>query len=132
MATYTPNYGLHQWESSDDFLRTDFNTDHALIDAALGELAADKAEIVTGMYTGNGANSQFISLGFAPKAVLVVTDRGMTSAYGGLAVPGQMVSEPHGEKVLEITGAGLTAYGVGSSWSKGNSSGTVFFYLAVK
>ena len=39
MATYTTNYGLHQWEASDDFLRTDFNTDFAKIDAALGEKA---------------------------------------------------------------------------------------------
>ena len=39
MAQYTPNYGLHQWEASDSFLRTDFNEDHARIDAALGRTA---------------------------------------------------------------------------------------------
>ena len=59
MATYTTNYGLHQWEASDDFLRTDFNTDFAKIDAALGEKAdgedlADKCGAVTGTYTGDG------------------------------------------------------------------------------
>lgn len=39
MAQYTPNYGLHQWEAGDSFLRTDFNEDHARIDAALGRTA---------------------------------------------------------------------------------------------
>ena len=40
MANYTEHYGLHQWVPEDDFLRTDFNTDFALIDAALAGLAA--------------------------------------------------------------------------------------------
>ena len=45
MANYTEHYGLHQWVPEDDFLRTDFNTDFALIDAALAGLAAaDGAE----------------------------------------------------------------------------------------
>ena len=39
MATYTSHYQLHQWEASDSFLRTDFNTDFQKIDAALGEKA---------------------------------------------------------------------------------------------
>lgn len=36
MATYTPNYGLHQWVPEDTFLRTDFNEDFQKIDTALG------------------------------------------------------------------------------------------------
>ena len=40
LANYTEHYGLHQWVPEDDFLRTDFNTDFALIDAALAGLAA--------------------------------------------------------------------------------------------
>ena len=35
MANYTANYQLHQWAPEDNFLRTDFNTDFAKIDAAL-------------------------------------------------------------------------------------------------
>ena len=35
MATYTPNYGLHQWVPEDQFLRTDFNEDFKKIDTAL-------------------------------------------------------------------------------------------------
>lgn len=35
MASYTQNYQLHQWEPSDDFLRTDFNEDFKKIDTAI-------------------------------------------------------------------------------------------------
>ena len=36
MANFTANYGLHQWEPTDPFLREDFNRDFSTIDAALG------------------------------------------------------------------------------------------------
>ncbi|OUN06244.1 hypothetical protein B5G43_09815 [Flavonifractor sp. An92] len=36
MADFTANYGLHQWEPTDPFLREDFNQDLSTIDAALG------------------------------------------------------------------------------------------------
>ena len=39
MATYTPNYGLHQWVPEDHFLREEFNEDFQKIDAALAEKA---------------------------------------------------------------------------------------------
>ncbi len=35
MSTKTSNYQLHQWEPSDQFLREDFNTDFAKIDAGI-------------------------------------------------------------------------------------------------
>ncbi|WP_294515663.1 hypothetical protein [uncultured Intestinimonas sp.] len=40
---YTANYGLCQWQRSDQFLREEFNQDNAKIDAALGR-AEDKAD----------------------------------------------------------------------------------------
>ena len=42
MATYTPNYGLHQWVPEDQFLRTDFNEDFQKIDTAI-KAAENKA-----------------------------------------------------------------------------------------
>lgn len=36
MATFTPNYGLHQWVPEDKFTRADFNQDFAALDTALG------------------------------------------------------------------------------------------------
>lgn len=35
MSTKTEHIGLHQWESTDPFLREDFNQDHGLIDTAV-------------------------------------------------------------------------------------------------
>ena len=42
MATYTPNYGLHQWVPEDQFRREDFNQDFQKIDAAI-KAAENKA-----------------------------------------------------------------------------------------
>ena len=93
MATYTTNYGLHQWEVSDDFLRTDFNTDFAKIDAALGEkadgedlaevenLAEGKCRVVAGSYTGSGTSERTITLGFRPKVVAVDNMGSFSSGY---------------------------------------------------
>lgn len=94
MADYTEHYQLHQWVPTDDFLRTDFNTDFAKIDAAIKgvETAANtalagkadagatqaaletKAEIIHGSYVGNGAEAQQIQLGFKPRLVLIPAD----------------------------------------------------------
>ena len=43
MSTQTANLGLHQWEASDHFLRTEFNEDFAKIDAAVAGKAAASA-----------------------------------------------------------------------------------------
>ena len=96
MATYTTNYQLHQWEASDNFLRTDFNADFAKIDAAVKAvadaaagleaskaaqtaleavqaLAEGKCRVVTGKYVGTGTSRRTITLGFMPKVVFVYT-----------------------------------------------------------
>ena len=83
MATYTEHYGLHQWLPEDNFLRTDFNTDHEKIDIALDEilsLAEGKCSLVSGSYTGDAAMVEYtqdvpyrtITLGFQPKALLIM------------------------------------------------------------
>ncbi len=66
MANYTEHYQLHQWESEDSFLRTDFNADFAKIDGAI----AACSHTVKGAYTGNGSYLT-VELGFRPAAVLV-------------------------------------------------------------
>ena len=78
MATYTSNYGLHQWEPEDNFLRTDFNEDLRKIDEAIKGVETDtdqklteKAEVVWGSYTGDGSENRQISLGFAPKGIIL-------------------------------------------------------------
>ena len=139
MASYTTNYQLHQWEASDSFLRTDFNTDFQKIDAAIKgvetaastalALKADKAELtqacgaldeakcetLTGSYTGNGANTRTIDLGCAPRAVFVgefLAVPGMTSNY-----------------LLSLTASGFQVRD--SLGTSTNSSGETYYYLAL-
>ena len=96
MASYTTNYGLHQWVSGDDFLRTDFNTDFQKLDNALAGLEAGKTKAVWGQYTGDGASSRLISLGFTPALVVVTNQEGLITqssyVYGGIAVTGSASS----------------------------------------
>ena len=87
MATYTSNYGLHQWAPEDNFLRTDFNEDLEKIDTALQTLETDKASvesmqavqeltqqrcrIITGSYQGDDTRDRFIDIGTQPKVVAI-------------------------------------------------------------
>ena len=139
MATYTTHYQLHQWEASDSFLRTDFNTDFQKIDAAIkgvetaantalalkadkteltqacGALDEAKCETLTGSYTGNGANTRTIDLGCAPRAVFVgefLAVPGMTSNY-----------------LLSLTASGFQVRD--SLGTSTNSSGETYYYLAL-
>ena len=139
MASYTTNYQLHQWEASDSFLRTDFNTDFQKIDAAIkgvetaantalalkadkteltqacGALDEAKCETLTGSYTGNGAHTRTIDLGCAPRAVFVgefLAVPGMTSNY-----------------LLSLTASGFQVRD--SLGTSTNSSGETYYYLAL-
>lgn len=97
-SNYTENYGLCQWEATDQVLRTDFNSDNSKIDEALkshtnsifslssqmsGKASANtvsslssqmskkgNCEIFHTTYTGNGGTSK--TLTFSGKPLLVV------------------------------------------------------------
>ena len=56
-SNQTSNYGLNQWEATDQVLRTDFNTDNAKIDTALAE-KADAAEVTALSQTVDGKAEQ--------------------------------------------------------------------------
>ena len=78
MATYTPNYGLHQWVPEDDFLRSDFNEDLSKLDStikAVEDLANGKITCITGKYTGNDSMGEsggvWLTFPFVPKLVIV-------------------------------------------------------------
>ena len=136
MASYTTNYQLHQWEASDDFLRTDFNEDFAKIDAGIAAALAasvDKAKAVSGAYTGNGESTRGFNLGFQPIAVLVeVSTGGRDGGYsvrGGLAVTDGVLAA-QGTAALRITASGFQAEA--HTYASVNTSGTVYHYLAVR
>ena len=143
MATYTTNYGLHQWEASDDFLRTDFNTDFAKIDAAVKGVSDTIPGLILGSYTGDGASSKVITLGFQPKAVLLFR-RGVEAAndrYALMASPGfPCLSNRDNVKMLEITEQGFkviySTYDAGNYYADHlpvtNESGAEYRYLAIQ
>ena len=134
----TEHLGLHQWEASDSFLRTDFNTDFAKIDAAVGGL------ITVGTYTGNAPYGnqtlkQEITLGFQPRMVLVWVITSSSSNFNlldwsssimGVALPGLPQQESDGRyTTLEITETGFRAGGFQQYL---NSSGVTYAYLAIR
>lgn len=127
MASYTENYGLHQWVPEDDFLRTDFNQDFQKIDTALSEIAtgvddrlAQKPEIVKGSYVGSG-DTQKISLGFAPKAVLVAV-RSFYMALGTTAA---------GNRYVKLNDSGFQVDENTNNMGT-NDDGDIYYYLAIK
>ena len=132
LATYTEHYGLHQWESTDNFLRTDFNTDFAKIDAAIGGL------LVFGSFTGDESNGRVISLGFTPRAVYVCGRDGKAGYYttgagyccGGLLGTGAPL-QLGDVLVAEVVADGFKVYKA-NSYIHINSSGNLYYYLAVK
>ena len=138
MASYTTNYGLHQWESTDNFLRTDFNADHQLIDGAIKgayDLAGEKAEVVAGMYTGDSAETRFIDLGFTPLWLLSFDNAGHSavqgSCYGGLALGEHGVAHGSGYGVEIVEGGFKVGYSSPTGlWT--NTNNTVYHYLACK
>ena len=139
MANYTPNYGLHQWEPGDNFLRTDFNEDFAKLDAAIKQVADTKAdkksteaavlalqtavsqklEIVTGTYTGNGGTLN-INLGFRPKIVII--------PYGY----NTMVGLGDCNQLVVITNTGFRVTYNTVSGTTANFAKTEYHYIAFK
>ena len=93
MASYTANYGLHQWEAADDFLRTDFNTDFEMIDEALTGLEMGKIEMVTGAYTGTGEALRTIALGFQAKVLFLERADGRRTGADYVIISGMALAD---------------------------------------
>ena len=149
-SNHTPNYGLNQWERTDKVIMEDFNADNAKLDAALKALA-ERTEAVSrsippiafGSYVGDGEKTRLISVGFTPRAVLLLRKGGRTdyhetyirTAYGGLAVEEGPVTN-NGYEVLSIQPDGFqVSYRSFKSSSityniYSNVSGTGFYYIA--
>ena len=141
MPNYTQNYGLHQWEPGDDFLRSDFNQDFAKIDAAVKEVEtvaerkkADKSELaalrsqvdektslVIGQYTGNGT-ALTVTLGFRPAAVFIpIYQRYMAATFRGQA-----------PQLVTLTDDGFTVQLGNDTIVTPNQSGSIYTYLAFR
>ena len=108
---------------------------------ALSKTLASVPLLVTGTYTGNGAESRLISLGFQPKALLVMTERGYPAIpytddyYGGLALPGNPVclKTVYGtDYILTIESKGFQVYYNRDKYILSNQLETTYYYLAWK
>lgn len=123
------------------------STDSAL-DARLSAAETallSKCEVYIGTYSGNGAEQRTISLGFTPKAVLLMSSDGSAFyrhnytnyLYGGLATPASPVTctfDDVSHTALDIVTGGFRVYRFSHTdgYINTNYSGTNFVYLALK
>ena len=125
------NFQLHLWEPEDDFLRAEFNENFQKLDGA--------AKLIFGTYTGDGAESRHIELGFSPDAVLLMRENGemgfrSDGSYGGLMMRGHPVNIPvSGQTTLAaLDDSGFTVcYLAGNHYFYANQAGIVFHYMAI-
>ena len=139
----TQHYHLNQWEAEDKVLRAEFNQDNAKLDSALAQAAQERGG-------RRSPNPQNVPLGFAPKAVLTMTQSGLmyspnSSGYmfGGLALPGHSASHRYRRSIsspyeyypgVEVTDTGFTVYETRIGEYAGvscNSADTTYHYLAI-
>lgn len=122
----TTNYKLHQWEATDHFLRTEFNENFLKLDGAVRDL------LVAGSYTGDGADTRTISLGFTPRLVFVISEqadiREGSYTYGGAALKGQP-----GRAVAVVEGGFSVRYFIGGNYVlSSNGDGRKYYYWALR
>lgn len=104
---------------------------------ALQTALAQKCAIKAGVYTGDGEDSQTITLGFTPKAVFALEGgyrlNYSNESYGGLAVSGSPAAYINDQEriypLIEIVTNGFTVYNSSSSY-RANKLGTRYHYLA--
>ena len=108
---------------------------------ALSKKLASMPCLVTGTYTGDGAESRLISLGFQPKALLVMTDEGYSARpytddyYGSLDLPGKPVclKTVYGtDYILTVESQGFRVYYNKSKYVFSNKKEFNYHYLAWK
>lgn len=95
--------------------------------------ANSKIALITGSYTGNGAETRTVSLGFQPKAILVERRDGVrhgSNTAAGLALDGKPCYANATTGGVTITATGFTVSCMG--YTTTNQSGTVFYYLALR
>ena len=101
-----------------------------------------KCEMYIGTYTGDGADSQFIELGFTPQAIMTCPQAGNSdpggsgsSAYGGLALP-NIPAKIQNRLFIQIEENGFRVYGNdysgNSPYLRANTTDMIFFYWAIK
>jgi hypothetical protein len=115
----TEHYGLHAWEAGDDFLRTEFNENFAILDALA----------VAGSYQGDDQGSQDIQLGFRPRLVIITQQDGyMTGGSGTLG--GIFPDSGYSGKKCNILDDGFRVWS--ESTTHMDDSYYTFYYIAFR
>jgi len=133
-SSKTEHYQLHRWETQDEVRRSEFNENFSKLDAII------KGLNVAGAYVGNDAATRTFSLGFTPKAVLVIMQdgllRGSNDSYGGFAVtgsPGKNTGQSGSPVSIEIVPNGFKVHSVinAATGPHLNLSEKVYHYVAI-
>lgn len=100
---------------------------------------AEKCGAVTGTYTGDGAGSRTISLGFAPRAVILREAEAAAPCFAAAGGP-DVVEDYNGDVMMELTDQGFTVHykvfyiganqNISSPYT--NREGETYTYLALK
>ncbi len=128
----TTNYKLNQWDAADPIRREDFNSDNAIIDAALGgqearvetlEAACAKSGscvFYSATYTGNGETATVPTHTFPHKPMVVMVATVGSAAYNTIFWRGQTHSRSFGTTYsdVEVTWNGNTV-----TWHSENDLG---------
>lgn len=126
----TANYKLNQWVGSDKPKMQDFNADNAKIDAAIHAHASDeslhiseaslqeilKSMPVFGSYTGTGAETRLIELGFRPAfGIVFANGKNLLSSVGStgnMIVHCAMIADSGCTQGLVAENAGFTVINI--------------------
>ena len=89
-----------------------------------------------GVYTGNGASSQEIYLGFQPSFVAVWDQWGLQASpgyakMGGVALPNRPCGIAASTALL-VTSVGFRVYFDSAQYIRTNDNGTVFYYIVFR
>ena len=140
-SNYTENYGLCQWEATDQVLRTEFNEDNAKVDSALKnhtdaigtlEEKLGNCRIVHSTYIGNGSYGSGKSTGVTfpgepPLLVMVVgRDNKLLTLHSGtvssMSMDGTLFQ-------VNWSGTGVSWSSVANADKQFNVNGTTYHVL---
>ena len=94
--------------NGDNNLQSQINTHTSQIST----LSSSKCEVYIGSYVGDGVEQRTFNLGFQPKALLLLSERGVLNdngyGFGGLALPNMPCGPVEGYPGLTINASGFT------------------------
>lgn len=151
----TPHLGLNQWIGTDCPKMADFNSDNLKTDAAFHQHTGDSGAHVTagekawlqqpfaiGTYTGTGAYSFSVNLGFKPRFLAVFNEGNLPYSYDHfLQVADQrfaLATSLGWTNGVQLTATGFTVYqaqnnpAAGGTASRMNEVDEIYCYAALR